>query len=66
MSNSKIIWDLSARYSLKKIIQYIKEDSVQNAEIVRNEVLASINEIPKNPTRYPLDKYKKKNDSRQS
>lgn len=63
MVNRKIIWDTVAKNSLKHIIAHIKEDSDQNAEIVKNEIFALIKEIPKNPERYNIDKYKKNNDN---
>jgi len=63
MVKRKIIWDILARTSLKNIIAHIKEDSVQNAEFVKKENFAVIKEIPKNPERYAVDKYKQDSNS---
>lgn len=57
----KIIWAKNARLQLKEIISFIKKDSVQNAENVRNEIFNSTKQIPAHPTKFPVDKYKKNN-----
>lgn len=59
----KVIWDNHAKLSLKKIIKHIRLDSFQNAENVKKKILKSTKEIPKNPERYGIDKYKINNDS---
>ncbi len=46
---------------MQKTIAYIKNDSVQNAEKVKQTVLKAIREIPLNPERYPADKFKQNN-----
>lgn len=58
---SKVIWAKNARLQLKKIISFIKKDSVQNAENVRNEIFSSTKQILAHPTKFPVDKYKKNN-----
>ncbi|HVW98841.1 MAG TPA: type II toxin-antitoxin system RelE/ParE family toxin [Candidatus Babeliaceae bacterium] len=55
----KIKWDEAAKNSLHEIIAYIKKDSVQNAENVKQTILKAIREIPSHPERYPADKFKK-------
>jgi len=61
MVKIKIKWDEEAKNSLRKIISYIKKDSAQNAENVKQTILKTIREIPQNPERYPADKFKKSN-----
>ncbi len=57
----KIVWDDVAKEYLKKSIQFIKQDSPQNADKVKGAIRLSIKEIPANPERYPMDKYRKSN-----
>ena len=61
MVNMLIKWDEEAKTSLRDIIAYIKKDSVQHAVSVKQNVLRTIREIPLNPERYPVDKFKKGN-----
>ena len=59
----KIVWDLTARTSFKQIIFHIKKDSLQNAEKVKNEILASIACLKNEPeVKHAADKYKQFND----
>ncbi len=57
----KIIWDTHAKEYLKRSLQYIKQDSPQNAEIVKDEIKSLIRKIPDQPERYPADKYRVNN-----
>ncbi len=57
----KVLWDNQAKEYLKKSIEYIKQDSPQNAENVRQIIKKKVNEIPANPWRYPIDKYRLNN-----
>ncbi|MFC0518630.1 type II toxin-antitoxin system RelE/ParE family toxin [Mucilaginibacter angelicae] len=56
------IWSKKAMAELKKAYLYILLDSMQNAEIVRDEIIDVTMELPKHPEKYPLDKFKKNND----
>jgi plasmid stabilization system protein ParE len=58
----KIVIDNSAKNSLKEIYTYIRKDSLQNADIVKEKILSSIKELVTNPERYNLDKYRIDND----
>jgi plasmid stabilization system protein ParE len=58
----KVVIDDEAKKSLREACQYIKKDSVQNAEKVKAKILASIKELIKNPQRHSPDKYRLKND----
>jgi plasmid stabilization system protein ParE len=62
MANKKIGWDKHALKQFNKAILYIAEDSIQNAENVRIDVLLKIGELLSHPEKYPLDKYKLQND----
>jgi len=55
-------WNLAAFKKFEKAIKYIKEDSSLNAENVRIEINSEIDSIAIYPQKYPVDKYKKKND----
>ena len=57
----KVIWDKTAQKELQKNYNYIKKDSLQSAQKVKNEILKIAKALPKSPTRYPLDKYSNNN-----
>ena len=58
-----IKWNRSALNQLIKAIEYIQEDSEQNAEKVKNDLLSEITTLASHPEKYPSDKYKLNNDS---
>ena len=58
----KVVIDDEAKKSLREAIQYIKKDSVQNAEKVKSNILDSIKELITNPIRHNPDKYRLNND----
>lgn len=60
-NNLIVIWDKAAKAQLKKEYNRIKKESLQGAETVKNGILESIDEIPKEPYKYPQDKFKKDN-----
>lgn len=47
---------------LRKAYRYILLESLQNAEMVRDEIIDASIELPRHPEKYPLDKFKKNND----
>jgi plasmid stabilization system protein ParE len=51
-----------AKKSLQAAYNYIKKDSFQNAEKVREKIVFAIKQLPHNPEKYNLDKYKLHND----
>ncbi len=57
-----VVWDNEAKAQLRKAYNYIKKDSLQNAEKVKKEISLMTKEIVKNPEFYPLDKYRHNND----
>ena len=58
MTSRKISWNKLALIQFNKAIEFIAEDSIQNAEKVRVDILQKIEEIPSLPEKYPPDKYK--------
>ena len=58
----KIFWDNEAKDNLKKALKYIKKESPQGANIVKNKIFETIRKILANPEMYEADKLKKDND----
>jgi len=57
----EIIWRTPAIIYLEKAIDYIREDSVKNADIVANAILSSIEKAARFPEHFPPDKYRLNN-----
>ncbi|AXY76729.1 type II toxin-antitoxin system RelE/ParE family toxin [Paraflavitalea soli] len=57
-----VVIDNSAKRQLKEIYEYIKKDSLQNAEKVSHNILLSIKALLKNPLHHSPDKYRLNND----
>lgn len=57
-----VVWDKTAYTSLQVAYDYIKEESLVNAEQVREGILKIIEGLPAHPEKYPPDKFKKQND----
>lgn len=57
-----IRWSRSAEMQLKKVYQYIRKDSPQNALKVRNDLVKLSASLAVNPKRFPPDKFKTNND----
>jgi plasmid stabilization system protein ParE len=57
MKTRKISWDKQALHYFRDAIRYIREDSPQNADKVKKEVLEKINELSKRPEIHNPDKY---------
>ena len=62
MINRKITWDKQALSYFRDYIKYIRQDSPQNAEKVKNEILEKIGELSYRAEIYNPDKYKLNND----
>lgn len=58
----KTVIDNEAKSALRHLHNYIKKDSLQNADKVRKKILSSIKELTKNPEQHPPDKYRTNND----
>jgi len=61
VTNKEVLWSENAEKQLEEIYNYIKEDSVQNAENVKDKIFASTLQLPINPEKYSKDKYRKMN-----
>ena len=57
-SAREIIWRKSAIIYLEKAIDYIREDSAQNADVIANAILATVEKSTRFPEHFPTDKYK--------
>ena len=64
MVKKKVVWDELARAALEEAYYYIKEDSVQQAQKVRKEILTATRKLAKHPESHPPDKYRKDKDAR--
>jgi plasmid stabilization system protein ParE len=58
-----VVIDNEAKESLREAYEYIRQDSLQNAEKVKTAILSSIKEIIKNPERHAPDKYRNDKDT---
>ncbi len=58
----EIKWSLIAQKQLAEVYAYILNDSYQNAEKVKNDILRSTSKLSLHPESYSLDKYKINND----
>jgi plasmid stabilization system protein ParE len=56
------VWGNRAKAELHKAYLYILFDSLQNAEMVRDDIIDATINLPKHPEKYPLDKFKTGND----
>lgn len=54
----EIIIEHGAKQSLRQACNYIKKDSLQNAEKVKSKILNSIKALAINPQKHPPDKYR--------
>jgi plasmid stabilization system protein ParE len=64
MVKRSVVWDNSARQSLKDAYEYIRRNSPQGAEIVRSRLINACEQLSIFPERYPPDKYRLDGDSR--
>ena len=56
-----VVWNLRASQAFKKLYNHIHNQSPVNAEKVRKEITQIVDNLLKNPEKYPPDKYKKNN-----
>ncbi|QKJ29310.1 type II toxin-antitoxin system RelE/ParE family toxin [Mucilaginibacter mali] len=57
-----VVWEKKATKELHKAYLYILLESLQNAEMVRDDIIDHTINLAKDPEKYPLDKFKKDND----
>jgi plasmid stabilization system protein ParE len=58
----EVIWPTRAQKQLEKAYEYILKGSYQNAEKVKEDVLASTRKLAAEPEIHPPDKYRNNND----
>ncbi len=56
-----VIWNLKASQALRRYYEHIWKESPQNARNVQQGITKLVDQLPENPERYPLDKYKQNN-----
>ena len=54
----KVVIEKKKKKALRQAYEYIKKDSLQNAEKVRRKILSSIKALTKNPEHHAPDKYR--------
>ncbi|MEP6950157.1 MAG: type II toxin-antitoxin system RelE/ParE family toxin [Ginsengibacter sp.] len=64
MANRSIGWSKNALKQFEDAINYISQDSPQNAEKVRSGIINNIQKIPSHPESFPPDKFKLNNNGR--
>lgn len=64
VTKKEVVWDKEARISFKKAYQWIKKDSLQNAEKVKNYFLTAAKKLSYHPEIHPPDKYRQDGDVR--
>lgn len=57
-----VVWNNHAANFLRRAIERIKEDSPQNAEMVREGIAKAVDNLVNFPERHPLDVFKSNND----
>lgn len=62
MSKRKVIWAKRASRQFNAAIEYIRQDSEQNADKVKDRLLSKINELADDKMVHRIDPYKKNND----
>lgn len=61
----RVVWAEEERTAFRQAIGFIRKQSVQNAENVKNKILASTRSLADDPERLHMpDKYKSDNDGR--
>ncbi len=58
----RLIWDRQALVRFRKSLDWISDNSIQQAELVETAILEKLNIAIKNPEYFPPDKFKKVND----
>jgi len=57
-----VVWSKQAKAELQKAYLYILLDSVQSAEMVRDNIINLTIDLAKHPQKHSLDKFKQNND----
>jgi len=62
MAKRKVIWSKQATLQFNIAIKYIRRDSAQNADKIKEKILNKINELSDDKVVHRRDPYKKDND----
>lgn len=62
MAKRKVTWTKRATRQLNAAIEYIRQDSPQNADIVKERILDKVGELADDKVVHRKDPYKKNND----
>ncbi|MFM2307175.1 MAG: hypothetical protein RLZZ367_1844 [Bacteroidota bacterium] len=54
----KIVWDSKAFAQLENIFHYIRQQSPQNADNIKQKLIEKLDQIPAQPEKHPIDKYR--------
>ncbi len=57
-----VVWSKRAKNELNKVFEYISLESPKNARKVAETIVDITLDLPDNPLKHPLDKYKRSND----
>lgn len=57
----EIIWNKQALEHITKVIEWISQEPIVQAEQVEEAILGKVEELAKNPERYSPDKFKTNN-----
>jgi plasmid stabilization system protein ParE len=57
----EVVWTAPAQKQLEKAYKYILERSYQNAEKVKEDILASTRKLAEQPEAHPPDNYRRDN-----
>ena len=55
----KVVWDELARTALRIAYNHIRQDSLKQAEKVKQEIIAATKKLADHPEMHPPDKYRK-------
>ena len=59
VSKKKVVWDELARAALRVAHNHIRQDSVTQADIVKQEIIEASRKLADHPEMHPPDKYRK-------
>jgi hypothetical protein len=54
-----VVWSNSAKVELRNAFEYIALDSLPNTQMVSDTLIDLTINLPENPEKHPLDKFKK-------
>lgn len=64
VSKKKVVWDELARAALRVAYNHIRQDSVRQADKVKQEIIEASRKLANHPEMHPPDKFRKDKDVR--